>query len=43
MSESLYVPGTIDAEGIEASYQNGVLDSHLPVDEPVDSHRIDID
>ncbi len=43
VSESLYVPGTIDAESIEASYQNGVLDIHLPVDEPVDSHRIDID
>ncbi|KAB7518756.1 Hsp20/alpha crystallin family protein [Halosegnis rubeus] len=43
VSESLYVPGTIDADGIKASYQNGVLDIHLPIDDPVDSHRIDVD
>ncbi|MDZ7745786.1 MAG: Hsp20/alpha crystallin family protein [Halobacteriales archaeon] len=42
VTESLHVPGTIDADGIRASYQNGVLDIHLPVEEAADSYRIGI-
>jgi HSP20 family protein len=43
VSERVRVPGSVDRDGIEASYRNGVLEVHLPVEaEDVDGERIDI-
>ncbi|PSP96369.1 hypothetical protein BRC94_13055 [Halobacteriales archaeon QS_5_70_17] len=42
--EQVRLPGDVDADGIEATYRNGVLEVRVPTDEPVDEGRsIDID
>lgn len=44
--ESIRVPGDVIVEDISASYRNGVLEVHLPVEGPAvddDSTRIDIE
>jgi HSP20 family protein len=45
VSDSIRVPGDILVEDIDATYRNGVLEVHLPVEGEMedDSHRIDID
>lgn len=44
--ELVRIPGDIDEDGIEATYRNGVLEIHVPVEEMEDeddAHRIDIE
>jgi len=43
--EELRIPGDVDAEGIEASYHNGVLEIRLPAENADEDggHRIEID
>lgn len=43
--EELRVPGTIEVDGIEASYHNGVLEIRLPTEESTETsgHRIEIE
>lgn len=41
--ERVRLPGEIDADGIVATYRNGVLEVHLPADASDDSRSIEID
>ena len=45
VSERISIPREVEAEGIEATYRNGVLEVHLPVVEDGEErgHRIDVE
>lgn len=44
VQEQVRLPAGVDADGIEATYRNGVLEIRVPTDESVDEGRsIDID
>lgn len=43
ISRTVPVPGTVDEEGITASYRNGVLEVRLPMEDDGEGHRIEIE
>jgi HSP20 family protein len=44
ISESIHVPGAVVAADISATYRNGVLEVHIPVEGEMDTgHHIDIE
>lgn len=45
MREQVVIPRAVEADDIEASYHNGVLEVHLPIVEGADErgHRIDVE